>query len=54
MAIYIKPIPTLTGRIAERFAAIAQDNEDNHRGSIDFSKQIKIAREILRKSNLSE
>jgi len=33
---------------------IAQDNKTKHRGSIDFTKQIEIARDILRKASLSE
>lgn len=29
MAIYIKPIPTLTGKVAEKFEKIARENEKN-------------------------
>lgn len=35
MAIYIKPIPTLTGKVAEKFEKIARENEKK-RGTVDF------------------
>lgn len=51
MAIYVKPIPTLTGEIARHFNKMARENETN-RGSIDFSKQVETAKRILEKSDL--
>jgi hypothetical protein len=54
MAIYIKPVPTLHGRVAERFNRIAAQNATEKRASIDFTKQVKIARAILEKSKLNK
>lgn len=51
MAYYIKPIPTLTGEVAQRFNERAAEVEAN-RGSIDFSKQMETARSILSKAHL--
>lgn len=51
MAYFIKPIPTLTGDVAERFNERAAAVEAN-RGSIDFTKQMEVARSILSKANL--
>lgn len=51
MAYFIKPIPTLTGEVAQRFNERAAEAEAN-RGSIDFSEQVKIARSILAKAHL--
>ena len=51
MAYYIKPIPTLTGEVAQRFNERAAEAEAN-RGSVDFSNQIEIARSILAKAHL--
>ena len=53
MAYYIKPIPTLTGDVAQRFNERAAEAEAN-RGSIDFTQQVKIARTILSKAHLDE
>ncbi len=46
MAIYIKPIPVLTGEAAERFERerIAAEAKA---GTVDFSKEMKWCREIL-------
>lgn len=49
MAIYIKPIPTLTGKVAEQFEKNARENEAK-RGSVDFSQQAKAMRDILERS----
>jgi len=51
MAIYIKSIPTLKGKVAERFNEHAAEAESK-RGSIDFSNQIETARRILAEANL--
>ena len=51
MAYYIKPIPTLTGDVAQRFNERADEAEAN-RGSVDFSEQVEIARSILSKAHL--
>lgn len=50
MAYYIKSIPTLTGDVALRFNENAAETETK-RGSVDFTKQIEIARSILAKAN---
>lgn len=49
MAIYIKPIPTLTGKVAERFEKIARENEAK-RGSVDFSRQMEAYYRIMESS----
>ena len=51
MAIYIKPIPTLTGKVAEKFEKIARENEKK-RGTVDFSREVEMTKRILEKSNL--
>jgi len=51
MAYYIKPIPTLTGDVAQRFNERAAEAEAN-RGSIDFTEQVEIARSILAEAHL--
>lgn len=51
MAYFIKPIPTLTGDVAQRFNERAAEAEAN-RGSIDFSEKVEIARSILSKAHL--
>ena len=43
-------IPTLTGKTAERFLKMCHYNENEGRGSIDFSKEIEETTYILRKS----
>jgi hypothetical protein len=43
-------IPTLTGKTAERFLKMVHYNENEGRGSIDFSKEIEETTYILRKS----
>jgi len=49
MAIYIKPIPTLTGEVAEKFEKIARENEAK-RGTVDFSQQMRDMETILERS----
>jgi len=51
MAIYIKPIPTLTGEVAEKFEKIARENEAK-RGSVDFSREVEMTKRILERSNI--
>lgn len=49
MAIAIKNIPPLKGKEAKRFVDAAETAERN-RATVDFSKQVLIARSILEKS----
>lgn len=49
MAISIKSIPTLKGKEAERFVAKANEASEE-RGTVDFSRQIKMCAEILKKA----
>lgn len=51
MAYYIKPIPTLTGEVAQRFNERAAEVEAN-RGSIDFREQVETMRRILAEAKL--
>jgi len=51
MAYYIKPIPTLTGEVAQRFNERAAEAEAN-RGSIDFTEQAETMRKILAEAKL--
>ena len=51
MALEIKAIPTLRGKEAERFVKEA-DKAYQNKGKTDFSKQVKIARAILKKANM--
>ena len=52
MAIGIKDIPTLHGRVASRFSKTAADNE-RKRASVNFTTQVKIAQAILKKSKIN-
>ncbi len=51
MALEIKAIPTLRGREAKRFVKEA-DKAYQNKGKTDFSKQVKVARAILKKANM--
>lgn len=51
MALDIKAIPTLKGKEAERFVKEAEKAYLKQE-KIDFSKQVKIARAILKKANM--
>jgi hypothetical protein len=51
MALEIKAIPTLKGKAAERFI-IEADKAYQNRDRVDFSKQVKVARAILRKAKM--
>ncbi len=49
MALEIKSTPVLKGKNAERFLEKVKEVEETSKK--DFSKQVDIARKILRKSN---
>ena len=49
MAIAIKNIPILTDKSARKFVKNA-DNAANSRGTVDFTKQLQIAQDILAKA----
>ena len=51
MAIKIKSVPVLKGKLARDFVRKAKANLAR-RGTIDFSREIKTTREILRKANM--
>lgn len=51
MAVYFKTIPTLRGKAAERFVRQADENAAKYKGSIDFSEQMKMAKQILAKAS---
>lgn len=51
MALEIKAIPTLKGKEAEHFVKEA-DKAYRNRGKIDFSKQVKVTRAILKRANM--
>lgn len=51
MAYYIKPIPTLTGEVAQRFNERAAEAEEK-RGSIDFTDKVEAMRAMLREAKL--
>ena len=48
MAVYVKAIPTLRGKVAERFVKKSEDNL-LRRGTIDFSKEAANSLAILAK-----
>ena len=54
MALEIKAIPTLKGKEAERFVKEADKayQKKEKTDKTDFSKQVKIARAILKKANM--
>lgn len=45
---YIKPIPVLTGKVAEKFEKNARESETK-RGTVDFSKEMEMTKRILEK-----
>jgi hypothetical protein len=51
MAIPISSIPTLKGKEALDFVAVAESN-CNKKGSVDFSAKIRIANNILKKARI--
>ena len=53
MALAIASVPILTGEASDRFDLMMEESE-KRRGSIDFSKQIEQARDILSKGDFRE
>ena len=53
MALAIASVPILTGEVSDRFDLMMEESE-KCRGSIDFSKQIEQARDILSKADFRE
>ncbi len=53
MAIYIKPIPTLHGDVAANFDKLATKSA-SERATVDFTKQVSVARAILKKAKLNK
>lgn len=51
MAVYVKPIPTLTGKAAERFLELEERSRRNP-GTIPFKKQMEQCSAILKKAKL--
>ena len=51
MAIPIKSIPTLRGKVAERFVKKAERAEKK-RATVDFSEHIKVCASILQKAKI--
>ena len=51
MALPIKSIPVLSGQVAKDFKKKIDENLKNSH-SVDFSKQRKMMKEILKRSNL--
>ena len=51
MAIAIKSVPTLKNKVATKFVKNAESASKN-RGSVDFSKEIKAANQILKKASI--
>ena len=51
MAVYFKTIPTLSGEAAERFVRQADENAAKYKESIDFSEQMRKAKQILANSS---
>ena len=50
MALAIASVPILSGEASDRFDLMMEESE-KRRGSIDFSKQIEQARDILSKAD---
>ena len=46
--IYVKALPTLNGKVAERIEKMVRENLEK-RGSIDFSKEYEHSKAILEK-----
>lgn len=51
MAVFVKAIPTLHGRVADRFNEQAIASEVN-RASVDYTEQVESMRAILTESEL--
>ena len=54
MAIYIKPVPTLRGYVADKFNRMAERNATSKRASVDFTEKVKTTRAILEKSKFNK
>jgi len=52
MALPIRSALVLTGKSADRFMSMAEDVRKNQWRSVDFSKQIKFGKEILKKAKV--
>ena len=52
MALPIRSALMLTGKSADRFLSIAEDVRKNQWRSVDFSKQTKFGKEILKKAKI--
>lgn len=50
MAIAIQTIPTLKGKVADRFLDAVRVNETQKAGTVDFSKQFQTLNAILKKA----
>ncbi len=50
MALEIAAVPVLTGEASDRFEQLVKQSEQQ-RGSVDFSREINEARDILSKEN---
>ena len=53
MALAIASVPILTGEASDRFDLLMEESE-KRRGSVDFSKEIDQARDILSKGDFRE
>ena len=53
MALAIASVPILTGEASDRFDLLMEESE-KRRGSVDFSKEIDQARDILSKADFRE
>jgi hypothetical protein len=52
MALPIRSALMLTGKSADRFMSMAEDVRKNQWRSVDFSKQTKFGKEILKKAKI--
>jgi len=52
MAIPIRTIPILTGKQAKSFLELANRNETEKSGTLDFSEQFSMVKRILSKSKI--
>jgi hypothetical protein len=52
MALPIRSAPIITGKSADRFMSMAKEVRENKWRSVDFSKQTKIGKEILKKAKI--
>ena len=52
MAIPIQTIPTLIGRQAKSFLELADKNERERAGTVDFTKQYSVLKRVLSRSKI--